>query len=180
MKQKLTIRKDTKSYSPNDVLKEIGECKEIIADIGCKEILNNKYMVKFSDNMSKCLGQCTKLKPNVYEIKINKPYLKSASSEDIHNTIMHEVIHSAPQCMNHGPHWKAIANRVNAKYEYSPIQRTSKVTGYTPNYKYAIVCDKCGAKSLFTRNCQAVKMAKKNCGLICTKCKGKSFTVEEL
>lgn len=69
------------------------------------------------------------------------------------NTIIHELLHTCPGCMNHGKQWKTWAEKVRKTYGYN-IKRTSdndekEVTTGNLNYnareyKYFVYCKKCG------------------------------------
>lgn len=98
-------------------------------------------------------GQC-KLEYGKYYISINATLLDERNSEDgLINTLLHELLHTCPGCMNHGPKWKFYGEQVRRIYGYN-IKRTSseedkEVTTGNLNikeseYKYYIYCEKCG------------------------------------
>lgn len=98
-------------------------------------------------------GLCS-LRDGKFYIQINVTLLDERNGEDgLINTLLHELLHTCPGCMNHGPNWKYYAERVRKIYGYD-IKRTSdndekEVTTGNLNYKrreykYFIYCEKCG------------------------------------
>ena len=149
VKQKNSLRLDTKTYDEIDIFNEIQEDVQLLAALGHEYMLKYIYKVVIYNRKGvKRIGRCKKLSNGVYEIQITENYLRNLDPAEIHNTIMHEVIHSAKDCMNHGPNWKALAQKVNANYEFTPIQRLS----YDPtalqlvkeSARYFLYCSNCG------------------------------------
>lgn len=181
MKQVLTILRETKNYTENDILKEVYECVAILNSLGFHAIKDNSYDVKISSRLRKILGQCEKhAGTKRYTIIINRDYLRSALPASVHNTIMHEVIHSLPGCFNHGTKWKAVAHKVNENYIYEPITRTHDLREDTYKIKYAynIKCNSCGSEWNYlrlTKTYRAAKAGRATCG-----CGGRSFTCKQL
>lgn len=70
-------------------------------------------------------GQCIKTPDGTYEININITLLyKGNDVRGLENTVIHEILHTCPNCMNHGPEWKKWARVVYDAYGYN-IQRCS-------------------------------------------------------
>lgn len=167
MKQFYTVKVNTSSYNANDILNEIKECVSLFSEIGYPELKLNTYQVDFSTKTSKTLAYCTKLGINSYKIVVNKHYLELASPEHFHSTIAHEVLHSVKGGMNHGPIWKAAAQKVNERYNFYPITRTSRDKNYWENYgkfhsrksniNYIIECSSCHHKWEYYREGKVVK-----------------------
>lgn len=179
-KQMHSLRLDTKNYTLDDILKEVKEDFEILESLGYSEMKDRKVSVKFG-KQAKALGYCKKTTRNkipYYTIEINKEYLSVAPAADVHNTIMHECIHCVDGCMNHGDKWKAVANKVNVKFEFTPITRTTNCPEYrevlNKKYKYFATCNTCNYTYKWMRrgrlfdSCKTGK-ARCNCG-------GRSFT----
>lgn len=105
-------------------------------------------------------GQCKKRSGN-YLIEISE-HLTQAENKYIKQTLAHEVLHTCPNCMNHGRAWKAYAGRMNYHYGYE-ISRTNSCAnmGITnpriENAKYIITCKTCGKKSYKQRAANVVK-----------------------
>ncbi len=149
VKQKHSLRLDTKTYDEMDIFNEIQEDVRLLAALGHEYMLKYIYKVVINKRKgTKRMGCCTRLSQGVYEIQVTEKYLRNCDSKEIHNTIMHEVIHSAKGCLNHGPNWVALAQKVNAKYEFTPIQRLGNdpaVLQIAKEYaKYFLFCPNCG------------------------------------
>lgn len=124
-------------------------------------------------------GTCKKYPNGTYSIKISDRLLNEDSSiKGLKATIVHELLHTCPGCMNHGAQWKAYAKAVNQKYDYS-VQRcnSAEEKGVSPeaivkSAKYAFKCKKCG--SIITRERRS-KFTMHPERFRCSLCKG-SFT----
>ena len=95
-----------------------------------------------------------------FQISISVHHLQS-SEQAIRNTLIHELLHTCPGCLNHGPKWKSYAALVQRQMGYNivraggdkdkdaPIEqaRQEKRQGYQT--RYLLVCTKCGQE--FTR-----------------------------
>lgn len=98
----------------------------------------------------------------VYKIKISPRLLEDdVPDKSAEETMIHEILHSCKNCMNHGREWKALANKVNTTYGYN-IGRVASHSdmGIEPepmNYKYIIRCRKCHAEGGFMRAGSVVK-----------------------
>ena len=112
------------------------------------EVENIQYSVRFNSRFNKALGRCTKVGYNSYLIEINPTYANMVELSSLKNTIVHEIIHSLPRCMNHGPIWKEKAAKM-ATLGYT-IKRVSVETNYSQyrknniKYKYIVYCPDCG------------------------------------
>ena len=132
-----------KNATIEDIKKEIQECVKLLAAIGYNTAQYNDYTVVISTRRTKNLGRCTQKGSNRYEISFNDKYIKFASSEHIHDVIMHEILHSLPGCMDHGTRWKTAAAKVMNNYTYSNISRLAHddnyskyIQPYKEKYKY--------------------------------------------
>lgn len=104
----------------------------------------------------------------LYEYSINISSLllnERVPIEALQNTIIHEILHTCPDCLNHGYEWKRRAAIVKNKLGYD-IKRCSDadekgidknlVNGYRkPNY--IVRCKKCGREVNKMRMCSIVK-----------------------
>ena len=133
-------------------------------------------------------GQCKYVRSTgKYYIDINITLLDERNGKDgLINTILHELLHTCPNCMNHGSEWKKWAEKVKRYYGYD-IKRLSDsdekdiVTGNLnekkTEYKYLIYCRKCG---------KLVTKRKKQCNITeypelwihGSECRGKLYCVE--
>lgn len=185
MEQNYSIRKDTKNYTLADIQAEIEEDVQLLLLIGYNSVLTNIYTCTLNSRAKRRLGRCTRIGENRYEISINSEYLKMASPESVHNTIMHEVIHSIKGCMNHGPKWKKAAEDVNENYKFTEISRVANLkedkeyqNHIQSKYKYTIECQKCHTKWNYfrkTKTYNACKSGRAHCS-----CGSRNFICREL
>lgn len=148
VKQKHSLRLDTKGYTEQDILAEIYEDRDLLVALGLESMKDYKYVAVINRRKgTKRIGCCSKIGPNTYEIQLTEKYLRACSSDEVHNTIMHEVIHSAPNCMNHGTAWQNLAYRVNQRYEFTTIKRLSNDSTALQiarsQARYFLWCPKC-------------------------------------
>lgn len=129
--------------------------------------LNIQYgnIIEFNINTRalKRWGQCKAI-PGGFSININYILLDEKNDEQgLKNTIIHELLHSCKNCMNHGKEWQYLANKVNRTYGYN-IKRVSSANdkGLTEESQkeqinaeieklqnrkhYEIICQNCGYK----------------------------------
>jgi len=97
-----------------------------------------------------------------YRIELSSR-LMEAADRDIETVLLHELLHTCPQCMNHGSLWKSHAARLNEKYGYQ-IKATSRYEDFGLNnpgsretVKYRIVCTGCGLEMTRKRRCSLVE-----------------------
>lgn len=90
-----------------------------------------------------------------FQISISEYHLQS-SERAIRNTLIHELLHTCPGCLNHGLKWKYYADLVQKELGYNIVRaggdkdknsameaaRQAKRAGYQT--KYLLVCTKCG------------------------------------
>lgn len=117
-------------------------------------------------------GQCQqnrvyKGKRYKFIISISEYHLQS-SERAIRNTLIHELLHTCPGCLNHGPKWKAYADIVQRRFGYnitraggdkdtdSAIEaaRKEKRAGYQT--QYLLICTGCGQEFLRYRKSNLV------------------------
>jgi len=184
MEQKLSLIKDVSNYTTNDILAEIKEDVELLAAIGYPEIKRNTYSVKINNKRAHALGRCGNRGGTHYTITINGYHLRLSPAAEVHNTIMHEVIHSLPGCMNHGEKWKYAAQRVNRFYDFPTISRCANVMQkeefndyVNATFKYIVECQGCHQKFRFMRKSKTVKACED--GRAACACGSKSFVVSE-
>lgn len=99
-------------------------------------------------------GLCKKTGENSYEIQISHKLLEDTVSDQVlKDTIVHELLHTLPGCLNHSQAWKEFARRVNqALPSYQIKVRTSYAEKgiapprKVPQYRYILRCQKCGAE----------------------------------
>lgn len=128
--------------SINNLLQEIiTEAKNINIPIG-----NIDPIVKINTRAIKRLGQCSK-RGNKYYIQISA-FIITEDQKAVRETLAHEILHTAPDCMNHGNIWKRYANMMKRKYGYD-VTRTKNIACYgitkpVSETSYTIKCQGCG------------------------------------
>ena len=148
------------------------------------------YKLVINERALKRLGRCTLKTDNnnhsYYEIQINKFHNELSPKQDVINTLVHEIIHSLPNCYNHGVVWKTIATKYNENY-YTSISRCSKASKeYNDFLKqkkqntqnrtiHTIICPSCHKKWNYTRKAKLVQLVLQGKELICPTCGTQSF-----
>ena len=100
-------------------------------------------------------GQCRKrfAKGDYYfTINISEMLLEPDVPEKaLHNTIIHEILHTCPDCFNHGAEWKRRAEQVNRTYGYNVKRCASAEENgvdrsllVTKKANYMLRCTGCG------------------------------------
>ena len=153
--QKHSLRLDTKKYTVQDILDEIYEDRDLLVALGLSSMKDYKYTAQINTRAKRRCGQCKRISAQEYSINISEQYLRNCPPSEIHNTIMHEVIHSAPGCMNHGATWQNIAHRVNQKYQFTPIQRlcedATMLNLVKEQARYYLRCPRCNKEYRWIR-----------------------------
>ena len=93
---------------------------------------------------SRILGQTRKLSEH-FEIAINNSMISNAPASSLIETMVHELLHTLPNCFNHGPVWKGHVYKVNATFGTS-ISRLTTINfdiGQQETYKYKVTCNDC-------------------------------------
>ena len=128
-------------------------------------------------------GQCQR-KTSGFSISINADLLQEANAErGLVNTLLHEMLHTCPGCMNHGDQWKKYADSIFRAYGIN-VKRTSsaadkgvveRTVGQREEYKYKLRCDKCGRMWKYKR---ASKTVRNHSKYIHSGCGGKLILTE--
>ena len=148
-----------------DIYEYASVCMELLDDLG----IEYGRVIRFDINTraKKRWGQC-KIEKYGYSININADLLDEENDSDgLTETIIHELLHTIPGCMNHGKKWKSMAEKVNQAYGLN-IARCSSAEdkGVTKRdinkveYKYILQCDSCGNTYGRIRMSNAVKFPK--------------------
>ena len=132
----------------NDIF---GEASDILDDC---QIPYSRDIINVSiDNAKKRWGQCIRQANGYYKIRISKSCL-NGSHDGILSTMLHEMIHTVPDCMKHTGDWKRYAKMVNVylnKPNFIKRCNDAKEKGIAEKQiekdsKYIIQCPKCGYK----------------------------------
>lgn len=141
-------------------------CMEEVKAVG---IVPGKIVsVTVNTRAKKRWGQCKRMKNGTYSINISSSLMQdNVKIEAVKNTMAHEILHTVRGCMNHGPAWQAVADRMNKAYPdiynikrtTSPEEKGLESVGRVRNeeYKCMLVCQKCGSKYYYKRESKAVK-----------------------
>jgi len=98
---------------------------------------------------AKRFGRCSR-RANKFLIELSSIFDKS-EDKMAKQTLAHEILHTANDCMNHQALWKSYASKMNRAYEYK-IARTNSCENIgvtreiSKNAKYTIECQKCHTK----------------------------------
>lgn len=182
------FRKDTQQYTEQDVYKEILEWERILEEQTCMEPNYLIRRIEFSSRMTSTLAKTGRQRNSrLGYIVINLNYMKTHSNPDnFHSTLAHEVVHSFPECFNHGPQFKAVGRLLSNTVPSVTIARTGSDAGYTaykkhlqktrnPRTIWIAKCVGCGQEIIRERRIGIIKEPHK---YKCGKCGGK-FKVEE-
>lgn len=154
----------------------VNECITELNSIGidCGKIRNIEINTR-----AKCrLGQCRKIAGNLFDISISSMLLVDEVEDRVTlNTIMHELLHTVPGCLNHNGRWKLYSEFVNKNLLQYNIKRVAKesetgilVERKPPIYRYILRCTKCGQEIKRQKETKVVINYKR---YRCGKCGGK-------
>ena len=162
---------------------------------------SSNYTLEINNKALKRLGRCEAKSGNRYVIQINEFHNKLSPETSVMNTLVHELLHSLPNCMNHGEIWKRYANMYNRAYgttisRLSPLEGDYKIfkeeidkqRGHTQHKnhsvysdgKHKITCSKCNKSWYYERAGRVVKLAMQNKKLKCPHCGLQSFYYEQV
>lgn len=140
-------------------------CMEMLDKIGVP--YGNIQNVTVNNRAKKRWGLCSVVS-NGFDIQINAVLLDETIDESgLMNTMLHELLHTVPGCMNHGAKWKAMADKVYKAYGIY-IKRCSNAAEKgvaadmieemnAKRYKYFVSCPDCGHVFKYMRMCDCVK-----------------------
>ena len=140
-----------------------------IVSISVNALFTNKW------GRCTCVG-CSTDGENEYKIEISKELLYDDVLTDfVLTVIMHEILHTCENCMNHGLQWQQYADQINQKYKErfcirQKNQRDFKLIPFHDDYfKYVIKCSGCGYKFGYMQRCAVVKASEYG-ECICREC----------
>lgn len=133
-------------------------CKKMLSDIG----IETGNVVSCDIEMNpKQWGLTTMYANNTYNISINYmlidlSYMNEFIKKDkrknpgLLNTVIHELLHTYENSMNHGKEWKKNAKKVYEKYGIEIKEKDSYIRKgfpkdlYITYFRYVLQCKKCG------------------------------------
>lgn len=155
------------------------DCLNLVSKAGINDV-GNVETISINRRATSRWGNCRKTIRNgkvVYSIQISHMLLDDGiPKESLYNTIIHEIIHTCPNCMNHGQEWKKRAEAMK-KVGYN-IQRgeSAEEKGVSKEIerkyikpKYLLKCKGCGLEIGKQRMCEAVRFPQ---WYRCSKCGG--------
>ena len=143
----------------------------------------NIVLWEINTRARKRYGQCRLIRNGCYSIDISETIFE-ANDDAVEEVVLHELIHSCKDCMNHGALWKKYAHMLNEKYGYSitttgsdekyGIKRSE--TNSNCDYKYLYKCSGCGKLIGYHKKGKAVKILSGQLkGYVSCKCGGRKF-----
>lgn len=160
-------------------------------DVACIPYDNSVPVVQ-NNRMRSTGGKC-KYRKDMYGkyyafiVEINGKMLANESEDFLKNVICHELIHSACLGDGHKKRWAKYANLMNQRNTNYHIERCYHRSDVTHSYrakseyKYKIVCSKCGKTYYYKRKGKAVSRIKNGyCGYSCGRCGSHSLVVENI
>ena len=132
------------------------QCLEEVHNAGI--ITGNIVNITINTRAKARFGQCKyNSARKTYSINISNEILKDdVSDESTKDTIIHEILHTCKNAMNHKAEWKKLAEIMNNTYGYN-IKRTSSYEEKgvnrpaTRENKYALICENCGKTYYYKR-----------------------------
>lgn len=132
----------------NECIEEVEAIKIPIAS-NIKISINKRFVKRW--------GQCQRLSKDNYLIEISEKLVRETTPiNSLKETIIHELLHTCNDCMNHGVIWKFYADKVNRCYTQYTISRTSTseklgVEELDEDYNYILQCTDCQHKFKYKR-----------------------------
>ena len=178
-----TLEKETIMETYEQTLKRnLAMCKRVCDDVNIpyRDIVN----IKVNTRAKTRWGLCKSLGGDKFEIEISDRLLQpGVSSLALMNTLLHEILHTCYGCMNHGKQWKAYAQRLN-NIGYNIKRCTSSAEKNIPEvqlkreYKYKVICNKCGYEYKYMRKGEVIKQIERNPnrhGCRCGRCNSRNL-----
>lgn len=132
----------------------VKKCEEMAKETGLT--LPTGIVYKMNGRFTRTLGRCSKKTTRGYvthTIEVSEKYFTECVNTGnifmIEDTLLHEMCHALPKCMNHGEEWQRAANRINVKFGYD-IKRCCESNDITTRVLFAncdtttIHCAGCG------------------------------------
>lgn len=120
-----------------------------------KSICPNIRLFRSHRRFGQCCGPLSSKNKTSYAFVIEiSEYVLQMSERAMMNTILHELLHTCPDCMNHGPTWRAYAavaktdwgyniRRIIGDKEKKDLEMLRE--GFKrKDYQYIITCPSCG------------------------------------
>lgn len=143
----------------NEYLWQIAEeCMEVLDRLSIPYRNVTEFVI---NRRAKRWGQCKRL-PDGFRISINHLLVDGQHEDGLRETLFHELLHTCPDCMNHGQKWKQYASTVKCATGYV-IKRcnSAEEKGLTPvdeveGARYIFRCVSCGTLVTRQKRCRLV------------------------
>lgn len=160
------------------------ECEEELTRINM-DFSDKIVRVVVNGRLRTTLGVCNRSRMAgffMFTIDINPALLAdNVDDMEVKDTIIHEMLHTCPDCFDHGYEWKRRADRVNRMLGYHVSRTASRANLEAANvkvkreeFKYALECIECGSQYKYKRWGKALEMPSR---YRCGKCHGDLKTV---
>ncbi|MBQ0065975.1 MAG: hypothetical protein KBT48_09440 [Firmicutes bacterium] len=163
-------------------------CKKMLSDIGIETAKNIDFEIEMQENL---WGLTTLCGNDAYVISINYilldfSYMNEFVKKDkrkcpgLLNTIIHELLHTCKNSMDHGTEWTKNVKKVYEKYGIEIHETDSNKRKGIPNdfyidyLPYALKCKKCGALFGYYNENEIPNIKKNYCGA----CAGKLIRIK--
>ena len=116
----------------------------VAPDIDPRVRVNRRAVGRFS---------CCFLQGGVHTIELSARLL-DAPERACRQTLAHEILHTCPDCRNHGPQWRSYAARMNTAWGYSIARTISPSELGLPDVRpvrHMVICLSCGKEFPRTR-----------------------------
>lgn len=154
-------------------------CEELNIPIGCVKT------VKENSRFTSTWGRCRKTSRYTYEIEINSRLLENdVPPEVLMNTMLHELIHTCKNCMDHREVFKRYAARLNrigwdiqtyvSEAEYKAVPSDPVI------YRYRVTCNDCGEVWNYSKRGAVVRSLQRNPKSCTCHCGSRDLTLVEL
>lgn len=170
----MTINRNQKDLNAL-LAKAISEVKA--AGLKPGEIDETVYLTR----AKKTYGKCEAI-PGGFAISLSK-FFKDNPVEEVMQTLVHEVLHTIPGCMNHARSWKEAAAVVNSVYGYDVSRLSSmEMANLTAadvqvQRRYTIVCFDCATELYRERKSKLITHTH---NYSCGRCGGRLFLKGEI
>ena len=139
-------------YSTSQFVKDVEDGKNILRSCGLNAIDEVKIHPVFSERYTRYLGRATRKGVMTFDLILNHPFANMSSHDEIMNTIVHELLHMLPNCLNHGVVWKSYASivyrktgiNIQTKHPVDNIETYWNARKSTKNtHTYQVECTQC-------------------------------------
>lgn len=124
-------------------------------------------MFKSTVSFGRC-GRGRKSGEVVYTVKVNEIFFSAPLNTEwglLRNTLVHEIVHTLPECFNHGDSFQMWAARLNHRYGLDISTREDEEgsrkfeDAQFPTIKNIMACPVCGEYFLYSKTTQYVRRA---------------------